>query len=103
MVRSIDQWCEISRGTQWHDFEVKVAALFGTRAAQPILAAVIHRLHQQAGHMVAFASRHTVETSCRQGAVHIWVPAFALAHLHVFGARQIDSGRHDMASRQRFV
>ena len=51
--------------------------LFGTRVAEPILAAVIVRPRQQTGHMIAIDSIRTLPSSCKPGAVHIWVPAGA--------------------------
>jgi hypothetical protein len=55
----------------------KAAALFGTGVADPILASGHMRLPQQAGHMIASDPIHALLTSCKQGAVHIWVPALA--------------------------
>jgi hypothetical protein len=51
-----------------------VDALFGTPVAEPILASVHVRAHQQAGHMNASDPIKIIKkSSCREGAVHIWV------------------------------
>jgi hypothetical protein len=51
----------------------KVALLFRTRVAETILASVHVRTHRQAGHMDASDLIKTLQTSCGEGAVHIWV------------------------------
>jgi len=56
---------------------LEAAPLFGTRVADPILASGHLRLQQQAGHMIAGDPIRIRFTSCKQGAVHIWVPALA--------------------------
>jgi hypothetical protein len=56
---------------------LKAAALFGTRVADPILASGHLRPRQQAGHMIASDPTRTPLTSCKSGAVHIWVPGLA--------------------------
>src|SRR5262249_26798437 len=53
------------------------ASMFGTRVAEPISASGPHRLRQQAGHMTASDQTARLCHSCKQGAVHIWIPAFA--------------------------
>ncbi len=56
---------------------LETANLFGTRVAEPILAGGhVHR-HQQTGHMIASDPIRSLLSSCKSGAVHIWVPAFA--------------------------
>src|SRR5260370_39329119 len=72
MVRSIDPDARYSEGPSGR---LKAAALFGTRVAEPILAAVHMRPCQQTEHMIAIASNHTLHSPCKPGAVHIWVPA----------------------------
>ena len=49
----------------------EVAILFGTCVAETILASVHVRAHQQAGHMDARDLIKTLQTSCKEGAVHI--------------------------------
>ena len=51
----------------------EAALLFGTRVAETILASGHVRPHQQAGHMIASDPIKNLPTSCRQGAVHIWL------------------------------
>ena len=46
---------------------LKVAALFGTRVAEPILASGHVRPHQQAGHMIASDPIHTPHTFLQAG------------------------------------
>ena len=75
MVRSIDPKREAIRGAQRYS---STAAVFGTRVAETISASGQGRPHQQAGHMAASDPIKTFcAGSCKQGAVHIWVPAFA--------------------------
>src|ERR1700694_3734648 len=73
MVGSIDPRCETVRGTHWPN---QVVWLFGTRVAGAILASGSKQPHQQAGHMDASDPISPQNLLC-QGAVHIWVPAFA--------------------------
>jgi len=74
MVRSIDPKREPIRGAQRYS---DTAAMFGTRVAETISASGQGRPHQQAGHMAASDPIKTLRPSCKQGAVHIWAPAFA--------------------------
>jgi len=53
----------------------ETATLFGTPVAETILASGHVRPHQQAGHMIASDPIRTLNSSCKPGAVHIWVPA----------------------------
>ena len=50
----------------------EVALLFGTLVAETILASVHVRAHKQAGHMDASDLIKALQTSCKEGAVHIW-------------------------------
>jgi hypothetical protein len=50
----------------------KVAILSGTSVAETILASAHVRAHQQAGHMDASDPIKALQTSCKEGAVHIW-------------------------------
>src|SRR5260370_21273727 len=50
----------------------EVAILFGTLAAETILASVHVRAHQQAGHMDASDLIKALQTPCEEGVVHIW-------------------------------
>lgn len=70
MVRSIDPRRETLRGIQW---PFKVAALFGTHVAKTILAAA----QAVRPDIWTQAIRSSPESHCKQGAVHIWIPAFA--------------------------
>jgi hypothetical protein len=49
----------------------KVAILSGTSVAETILASAHVRAHQQAGHMDASDPIKALQTSCKEGAVHI--------------------------------
>jgi hypothetical protein len=61
----------------------QVVWLFGTRVAEAILASgQTDRINRPDIWMQAIRSNH--KTSCATGAVHIWVPAFALADSHIF-------------------
>ena len=74
MVGSIDPRCETIRGTHW---PVKVAGLFGTRVAENHLGQrSTNRTNRPDIWMQAI--RSDLENSCGTGAVHIWVPAFAM-------------------------
>src|SRR6202166_165813 len=80
MVGSIDPGCETLRGTHW---PVTVAGVFGTRVAENHLgqrspAASTGRTYG------CKRSDQTSKNSCGTGAVHIWVPAFALGHAHIW-------------------
>jgi len=55
--------------------QAEVAMLFGTRVAETILASVHVRAHRQAGHMDASDLIKALQTTCEEGAVHIWVKA----------------------------
>ena len=50
----------------------EVAGLFGTHAAETILASVHVRAHQQAEHMDASDLIKALQTPCEEGVVHIW-------------------------------
>ena len=70
MVRSIDPRHETFRLIHW---PLTVAAMFGTRVAETILASAQVRARQQAGHMDASdLIRVLQEHPCEEGAVHIW-------------------------------
>jgi hypothetical protein len=66
MVRSIDPRPETLRSTQWPYYS-EVAALFGTRVAETILASVHVRAHQKAGHMNASDPTVTLQTILQTG------------------------------------
>jgi Transposase DDE domain group 1 len=71
MVRSIDPRHETFRLIHW---PLTVAAMFGTRVAETILASVQVRARQQAGHMDASdLIRALPEHPCEKGAVHTWI------------------------------
>ena len=55
----------------------EVAILFGTLVAETILASAHVRAHEQAGHMDASDLIRALQTSCKEGAVHIWKIAAA--------------------------
>ena len=73
MEGSIDPRCEKIRGTHW---PVKVAAVFGTRIAEAILASGLPTASKGRTYGCK-RSDQTIKNSCGTGAVHIWVPAFA--------------------------
>ena len=50
-----------------------VALVLGTLVAETILASVQLRAHRQAGHMDASDLIKSLQTSCKEGSVHIWV------------------------------
>jgi len=53
----------------------QAATLFGTRGAENHLGRDHVRPRPQAGHMIASDPTHTLTSSRRPGAVHIWLPA----------------------------
>src|SRR5262245_30891199 len=73
-----------SRGkTPWDPLVQDTAAMFGARAVDPILAAVMcDRINRPDIWPQSLRSENS-STSCKQGAVHIWVPAFARTTQHV--------------------
>jgi hypothetical protein len=71
MVRSIDPKRVTLRQSQW---PLEVAILFGTHAAETILASDHERSHQKAGHMEANDPIKSLAQPLQEGAVHLWTP-----------------------------
>lgn len=69
MVRSIDPRRMIPREFQW---PFLVVDLFGTCAAETILANVHARAYEKAGHMDASDPIELFVQALQEGAVHIW-------------------------------
>jgi hypothetical protein len=65
-----------TRDTPHDPAVLDTALLLGTRVAEPILAAVAARPHQQTAHMIASDPIRTLHHSCKPGAVHIWIVCF---------------------------
>ena len=102
-LASRSRWCDrsipdvsFSVGTQRHIEET--AALFGTHVAETILASGHVRPHQQAGHMIASDPIRHCHSSCKPGAVHIWVPGLAALARDTRGA-PFDAARLFPSSR----
>jgi hypothetical protein len=72
------RWCDRSIRDVRHSVgpsgTPETATLFGTPVAETILASGHVRPRQQAGHMIASDPIRTLNSSCKPGAVHIWVP-----------------------------
>jgi hypothetical protein len=78
MVRSIDPRSETLRLVQWPN-RSKVANLFGTRVAETILASVLVRAHQKAGHMNASDPTATLQTILQGGGRSLITPPLSIA------------------------
>ena len=89
MVRSIDPRHETFRLIHW---PLTVAAVFGTRVAETILASVQVRARQQAGHMDASdLIRALPEHPCEEGGRSFAANAARLQlHALAYNARQAD-------------
>src|SRR3981189_892937 len=72
----MSRWCDQSipdeRHSAFSSGPLEVALLFGTLVAETILASVHVRAHKQAGHMDASDLIKTLQTPCKERAVHIW-------------------------------